>query len=484
MKRFCSALFATLAVYCFPVIAGAAGTYYNGNAYQNTQSRYGTGLYNNQYNGRAYTQTNQQNRYGRNNNLQNVQNNYIAPNQNGVRVAKNAQAKNSVKQGFFGDAWLSHEFGQWKFDMNNAGSQLHYDNLSWNVLTLGGKYYFDWDTPLVIGANLRYGMQYDKATMVDDDISNGAYGYEKGISGYAMSVGTSKDGKQFGFNAAFGLTDFFKLGRVKITPSIGYRYFEHELLTKKNSGLTMDVYDDDTACISNGGETQCGPFVTIGPFKDSSNNIIYSSNTDEYGYVIPVYTDVTTGEYYVSDFLGMIPSNANVVFVSFGDTYYYRQSGTSHKYETVWQGPYVAMDMEYAINNNNLINAGIEFGLPMYESKGDQPYRIDWAHPTSVKDKGGLGDAYHLALNASWSTAITDSMMFSLGMTYDYYIAKDIDAHTYLNPSYYKNLLDTGFLRQEDYNYFNSIGWEQKTQKEIESVYKSMGIRAGLTINF
>lgn len=471
MKKFMHTLMGVSIIAMMPVIAGAAGTYYDGNLYQSPQ-RYGTnrgGYYNNYGAGSAR---------------------YQNPNMANMGTAKYAkktaksESNSAKKQGLQISADFRHEFGKWDFEMNTAKSHLHYDNLAWNVVSGEAAYYFGTSTPMQVKFGARYGLQYGESSMVDDDISNGAYGYEKGISGYAMSVGTSKDGKQFGFNAAFGLTDFFKLGRVKITPSIGYRYFEHELLTKKNSGLTMDVYDDDTACISNGGETQCGPFVSIGPFKDSSNNIIYSTNTDEYGYLIPVYTDVTTGEYYVSDFLGMIPSDANIVFVSFGDTYYYRQSGTSHKYETIWQGPYVAMDMEYAINNNNLINAGIEFGLPMYESKGDQPYRIDWAHPTSVKDKGGLGDAYHLALNASWSTAITDSMMFSLGMTYDYYIAKDIDAHTYLNPSYYKNLLDTGFLRQEDYDYFNSIGWEQKTQKEIESVYKSMGIRAGLTINF
>ena len=501
-------MFATLAVYCFPVIAGAAGTYYNGNAYQNTQSRYGTGLYNNQYNGRAYTQTNQQNRYGRNNNLQNVQNNYIAPNQNGVRVAKNAQAKNSVKQGFFGDAWLSHEFGQWKFDMNNAGSQLHYDNLSWNVLTLGGKYYFDGDTPLVIGANLRYGMQYDKATMVDDDISNGAMdavawtdtsgniiGYQ---AAHAISIGTSQNGKQLGFNASVGLTDLFNLGGVKMTPSVGYRYFRHKLTTEKNFGMTMDVFhsvganSEYVTCIQEQeGEVRCIPFFA---FLNNTTSTVGGYAVDENGN-------------FITDIFGnlVIPITSGATELDIGNTFYYEQYNTSHSYDTSWAGPYVALDMEYNINNDNSFIAGIELGLPIYDAKGDQPYRTDWQHPVSVEDKGSLGDAYHLGLNANWMTAVTDSISLTFGFTYDFYKVSGAKATTYFNSAYFINTYNTylswyedptnpaynneslGKLLDElydDIDKYESNGWKAEDDNEVNSIYKSMGLRIGLVAKF
>ena len=193
-----------------------------------------------------------------------------------------------------------------------------------------------------------------------------------------------------------------------------------------------------------------------------------------------------------------------------GDTYYYHQTGTSHKYETIWQGPYVALDMEYAINDYNLVTAGVEFGLPMYESKGDQPYRIDWAHPTSVKDKGDFGDAYHLGLNAMWSTAVSDTVMLSLGLTYDYYKVSDADASTYYNAAYYQpilnelnnkvayyNSLDPASLTelqkaeklyyeqyQQELEGVKSNGWSDTAKGEIKSIYSSMGIRAGVSIKF
>ena len=164
--------------------------------------------------------------------------------------------------------------------------------------------------------------------------------------------------------------------------------------------------------------------------------------------------------------------------------------------------------MEYAINSTNNVTAGIELGLPMYDSKGNQPYRVDWAHPTSVEDKGGFGDAYHLGLNANWSTAITDSVMFSLGVTYDYYNARKVDATTFINQSYYNNIvtnLENAIDYLEDHGgsaiaiaayqasladaqevvaKYNNLGWKIESKDEIKSIYSSMGIRMGINVKF
>ena len=43
----------------------------------------------------------------------------------------------------------------------------------------------------------------------------------------------------------------------------------------------------------------------------------------------------------------VILNDAGASQIDVGNTYYYEQSGTSHKYETTWAGPYVAFDAEY-----------------------------------------------------------------------------------------------------------------------------------------
>lgn len=500
MKRLSVSLGAVSVLAMMPGLAGAAGTYYNNATYQSPQ-RYGAnagGYYNTYGAGRGYGQT-----FG-----QNPSQSMPMRNNTG-QTAKKSSANQQVtvnKKGLHLGAFVTHEFANWDFEMKDAGSKLRYDGLAWNVISGEGVYYLDMEIPVQIKAGARYGKQSGNTSMIDDDISNGAYGYvdyaEGRQSGYAMSIGTSDGGSQVGFHAALGLTDYFKWGRVKITPSVGYRYFKHELITKNNSGLTMDVFSGNAShpyvnCISVGSEMQCDPFVLFEFFDSTGTSLgttVTGRETDEVGSL----TDIITA----------IPAGGAVVSVNLGDTYYYTQVGTSHQYETEWAGPYVAMDMEYVINNTNMVTAGVELGLPKYTSSGDQPYRVDWAHPTSVEDKGGFGDAYHLGLSAMWSTMLTDSTTLSLGMTYDYYNVKNADATTYINQTYYNNVV-TGIQDAIDYltahsgtaaqiaayekqltaaqaavDHYNAQGWKIESNDEIKSVYSAMGIRLGIGVKF
>ena len=484
MKNISRVLCSVAVMSAFPMIAGAAGTYYNGNLYQNPQGRYGMngsnnggGFYNNYGAGRGYGQYAQR-QEPQEMQTMGVRKTVVQTTQktgDGFTCPKSDCGK---KQGFYLDAGLSHQFAAWNLEMNKAGSKLHYDNLRWNVFGADGVYYFGNSTPMQIKVGASYGMQFGDSSMVDDDISTekmweiqrvDVAGTEEDvlIGSPALSVGTTNGGTQMGFNASFGLTDLFSMGRVKVTPSIGYRYFKHELKTKNNYGLMMNVLNSDTFvnCLEvEGGEVQCSPYVG---FVNGSGEVFSFASLaqDENGNIV-------------------IENNLSAPQLDVGYTYYYEQAGTSHKYETTWMGPYIALDMEYAVNNNNYISGGIEFGLPIYESKGDQPYRIDWAHPTSVEDKGDFGDAYHLGLNAAWTTKMTDSVGLILGFTYDYYKASGAAATTYFNSDYYTNLYNNGLLSEEDYEDYRNENWRAEDKSEIDSIYKSMGIRAGIEVKF
>lgn len=500
MKGYSKFLLGLTVMSCLPLVAGAAGTYYNGSLYQNPQTKYsatgnnGGGFYNNYGTGRGYGQNMQQ---------------AMGVRKTTVQTTKKTSVKKTDttnKNGFLLGIDVGHEFANWNFEMQNAGSKLHYDNLQWNVISGEGAYYFGGSTPMQIKVGARYGKQWGESPMVDDDISNesmwefqqinvdtgsGVVAENVLVGTPALSVGKSDGGTQFGFNAAFGFTDLFNMGRVKVTPSIGYRYLKYKLETKNNYGLMVNVLDSNTFpnCVEVlDGEIQCSPYVG---FADADGVI--------FGFA---------GLTQLSDGSFIVLNDPSAVRLDLGDTYYYEQHGTSHSYETSWAGPYLALDMEYAINDNNLVNAGIEIGLPIYDSKGDQPYRFDWAHPTSVEDKGGFGDAWHIGLNAMWSTAVSDNVMLSLGMTYDYYKVSDATAKTYLNSTYHQAELDKvdtwiayyeslptltddqvielNYYKaeQQDLEALKSAGWTVENKKEIESIYKSMGIRLGLSVKF
>ena len=469
----------SLLMMALPFVANAAGTYYTGTAYQPVQYRYGqTGSYTNGY-GNNPT-----------NSMASVRYNNYSRGINNVEQQSGAQRNTQQKQqsvragntrgGFYANAGITHESAMWKMEMKkDANSILHYDNIAWNVLDVNGGYVFDLGkTKMQVDAGLKYGLQWGETTMVDDDITNGGFGVVNfvkdntlvgSVMGHGLSIGTSKDGNMLGFNVGVGLTDFMKLGNVRITPSIGYRYMKYKLETKNNYGMLIYTVNGADGCVVGNGESQCGVAL-----------LFYENATD----IIPAAVVPANYLLEITDF--------DSLYVDATDTYYYTQSGTSHSYEAAWSGPYIAMDMIYDINQYNSVNGRIELGFPGYKSTGDQPYRWDWAHPKSVEDSAGMFSAFHLGLGANWKTAITDSVALSIGMTYDYYTVSGADTKTYLNQTLYNELMaktdktttDLLMIYKLEGERDSCGGWVCDSKKEIDSIYKSMGVRVGIDAQF
>lgn len=516
-----------------PLVADAAGTYYNYNG--TIQRNYGGPYADSLYAGggiNAYvtpTGTCGMVNGGCGANVAATNNNTATSNVRTTTRSGVPYAGNVAQPGFSLDAGLSHQLAEWRFDMKTAGSKLHYDNVNWNVFDAEAKYNF------YLGSNLlrftlggQYGMQFGDSTMVDDDITGGGYFLQywnvdlsdpaDGIvdqvwsqQGHAISVGTSNEGNMMGVHAGFGLVDAWRIGSFRATPSVGYRMFKYKLDTKRNYGLSLDTANGATNyCQSSGGETQCLPFLV---FVDDANSPLLGTidGTDLNGDgIVDTYS-------YIS-----VPTGAK--YVETENTYYYYQDGISHSYEVDWSGPYLALDMEYDFSDDDAIRARVEFGLPQYTATADQPYRPDWQHPKSLEDKGGFGDAYHIGLLTNWMHSLTDSLMLTVGVTFDYYHVNKADATSYLNPGYYTEvyydpavstndaLASSSYYGSTDYLNWTAItgrdlasdqavyasnletidvinglkagGWKQEEQGEIESVYKSLGLRIGVMARF
>ena len=243
-----------------PVAAQAAGTYYSGytGTYQSPQTSYASQTY-------AQRQTGYSRQYS--NNYYSTPSSYASRYNTGSATTNTTTAQKSAAQattsassskktGFWVDAGITHEMGQWQMEMNQSGSILSYDNVGWNVLDVTGGYSFNvGNTTMQVDAGLKYGMQWGESVMYDDDITNGGYLVTTWINaensseigdqiGHALSIGSSQGGNMLGFNIGFGLTDVFKWGNVSITPSVGYRYLKYKLETENNYGLSVDT----TAC--------------------------------------------------------------------------------------------------------------------------------------------------------------------------------------------------------------------------------------------
>ncbi len=520
--NFLKFLFGGCSAFLMMVAANAAGTYYTGNYQSPQQARYTQksyannaatrgGTYSSQgvsaYNRSQYANAGYSTQMG-------GQNTGVMTRSQQVSVA-NAQAGNVVnKNGLWLGAGLSKQTAMWQFEMNSAGSKLHYDNVDWLVFDAAGKYVFDvGNTKLQIDAGLQYGMQTGESSMVDDDISHGGYDAGQFIDsegnvagqkiGHALSVGTSDGGNMFGFNAGIGVTDMFKIGNLKITPSVGWRHLKYKLETSKNYGMVFVNGDWDNSCWDGGdGSIQCWPLIAL-----------FGSNVDYDHPEYPGYENIDlTGDEWAE--IALVPVD-NWSYAEAEGTFYFEQMGVSHSYDVTWSGPYLALDMQYDINPKNFVTARVEVGLPSYTAEGDQPYRFDWAHPKSVEDKGGIGSAFHFGAGANWLTALSDKVSLSIGVTYDYYNVSGADATTYLNAEYWTNvynglveaymdeyaiddpLIAENIMLNGDAElglnpnptgvYIYDVaanGWKDTVDSEIESFYKSLGVRVGLNVRF
>ncbi len=505
-NKFCSLVLNCSLFALVPGIACAAGTYYTGN-YNSPQRNYSTSGYANRVNNTPKIVTQNQNAtvgqpYGNYTRVVGTQQPANTQTRSNVRASTNPQRGD----GFWLGAGLSHEFASWNFDMKNSGSKLHYDNLRWNVLDINAGYRFGGNTKMQIDAGFKYGMQFGDSPMIDDDISNGGYlvtewwndvngnkQYDAGVDeyigqqiGHSLSVGNSSSGDMMGFNVGFGLTDFMRIGGAKLTPSVGFRYLKYKLETKQDYGLTVDT-GPCSGTSAGGDEIQCDPIILFYDSVGDTQQVMWDYGAGFEG---------LDGYWYWT-----IPSGPD--YVTAAGTYMFELPSVSHSYETTWMGPYLALDLDYEIDKYNLFNARFELGLPLYNSTGDQPYRTDWQHPKSVEDEGGFGDSWHIGLGANYLTAITDTVALSLGFTFDYYTLSGGKANTYLNSAYYNGLYNAilqywiaeGYtetdMLENDATAQNIVrikeecpGWVCKVDNEIESVYKSMGIRVGIQAKF
>ena len=532
-----------------PFVANAAGTYYNyngtiqrnyGGPYANVIENYGgcTGGYGcgagarTTMNSNPYAVNNDTSfgRYGDGDTSantsaqQNVTKIPALPRSSGVRGGL-------TDGGFSLGAGFVHQFAAWNFDMNTAGSKLHYDNIRWNVFDANAKYdFYVKNTALRLDVGGQYGTQYGESSMVDDDITNGGFFSQywnvdlNGDAvadqvwtqqGHALSVGTSEDGSMMGVYAGLGVKDAFRFGGFRVTPSIGYRYFKYKLDTKRNYGMSLDIVEGaSNYCQSSGGETQCLPFLV---FVDSNNNPL-----------LGIIEGVDLNGDSIIDTLSYVSIPSGAQYVETEDSYYYYQDGVSHSYEVEWSGPYVALDINYDISLNDSVMARLELGLPAYTATADQPYRPDWQHPKSLEDTADIGDAYHFGFGANWLHSLTDSIMLTVGVTFDYYNVGKAQAASYLNPDYYNTMyynpaVDTNnALASSEYygsanvadwtqaradalgrdlnvdkavyrsnletidaiNDLKSKGWKETVADEIESLYRSIGVRIGLQAKF
>ena len=219
---------------------------------------------------------------------------------------------------------------------------------------------------------------------------------------------------------------FQVIGGWKLSPTIGYEIFKHNLEMANhyypNPGIYLPlmtnlgdyVFGDADGNYYSVPQGVTAPEdwyqVCMGP-EDIKVVTNTSSGTGIDGFPY-LGNSLVTGDYEIS--MGTVPwgVNANECVIIGGDGPIIVE-GTTHIYNTTWSGFYVGLEIEKQMTLKDKLRLYMQVGLPKYSSEGIWPNRTDWQQNPSFLDEGDNG-AYSYAAEMEYNYKLSDRVQLSI----------------------------------------------------------------------
>jgi hypothetical protein len=243
---------------------------------------------------------------------------------------------------------------------------------------------------------------------------------QKDVGIFTISVGKqSGDTKNMKF--AFGAKHIWDLGGWKLSPSIGYEIFQHNLEMSDhyypNPGIYLPlltpggeyIFGDDEGNFYNVAQSEQQTAIDNGWYQ-----VCLSPEDIMLGYANPDGT-LTTSVPYSQDPLapyepwGVLPGQCVII----GGDGPVLVKGTTHVYNTTWSGVFVGLELEKQMTYKDKLRFYFQAGMPNYSSEGIWPNRTDWQQNPSFIDKGSTG-AYSYQAEMEYDYQLSDRLQLAL----------------------------------------------------------------------
>lgn len=331
-----------------------------------------------------------------------------------------------------------------------VNSILEWDDMVWNEITVGAQHNFSLrDFDLFVYADYTYGSMGGGNWSVDYDLepydaSDPHYGI------FTISVGDmSGDSSHLRFG--LGAKHIWDVGGWKLSPSIGYEIFKHNLEMSDhiypNPGIYLPLMTQDGHYVFG---DAAGNYFAV-PIADAGNvgdefyqvcmspediKLVQSTGTGQIG---DSNTGLVVGDYDPN--MGEIPwgveSGECVIIGGDGKI---QIDGTTHIYDTTWSGFYVGLEAEKQMTLKDKLRFYVQFGMPKYSSEGTWPNRTDWQQNPSFIDKGSNG-SYSYRAEMEYNYKMSDRLQLALKVDTHYFYVGKIPGELYV-ASYTTFLVD------------------------------------------
>ncbi len=386
-------------------------------------------------------------------------------------------------------AGYTRRFADFEFE-TGVNSILEWDDMIYNEITVGARHNFSLrDFDLFAFGEYSYGDMSSGGLSMDYDLEpfDSSNQYD-GI--FTISMG-DQSGKTHHFRFGLGAHHIWDIGGWKLSPSIGYEIFKHNL------EMSNHLYPN--------------PGIYL-PLMTYNGEYVYG---DEYGYYfsLPIGAEVPENWYQVC----MSPQDIKVVGgsgdlgdalntidydVAWGDYPWgvgpddcviiggdgpVLVEGTTHIYDTTWSGFYIGLEVEKQMTLTDKLRFYVQFGLPKYSSEGIWPNREDWQQNPSFIDEGSNG-AYTYTAEMEYNMRLSDRIQLVLRADTNVFHVGKIGGELYIAEYTEWAMDENGQYLLDDNGMPYLVTTPAYTQKVDDSLtratWQSFGLHVGVKVAF
>lgn len=352
---------------------------------------------------------------------------------NGIAIPVEDEKKTTIYGGY------TRRFADFEFE-TGVNSILEWDDMIFNEFTAGLRHNFSLGSfDLGVFGEYTYGSMSSGGLSMDYDLKPYDAAYpEEGI--FTISMG-DQSGKSHHIKFGLSAHHIWDIGGWKLSPTIGYEIFKHNLEMSDHYYPNQGVY---IPLLTNG-----GTYV----FGDGTEYYSVPYNMTDEALDMGLYQVCMSPED-----IGLVPGSSTTIapltwgggLVSYDPVMEYVPwgvgpnecviiggdgpivvGGTTHIYETTWSGFYVGLEVEKQMTWSDKLRLYVQFGLPKYSSEGTWPNRTDWQQNPSFLDEGSNG-AYSYEAELEYLLKLSDRLHLSLKVDTNYFHVGEIPGELYV----------------------------------------------------
>lgn len=391
-------------------------------------------------------------------------------------------------------AGYARRFADFEFK-TGVNSILEWDDMQFNEIEVGAQHNFSLrNFDLFAYASYAYGMLDHGGLSMDYDLEPFDHS-QKDVGIFTISVG-DQSGKTHHFKFGLGAHHVWDIGGWKLSPSIGYEIFKHNLEMSNhyypNPGIYLPLLTQNGEYVfgDDAGHYYAVPIGNVNNVDSSWYQVCMSpediklvTNANNNGFL---GDELITGNYKPE--MGTVPwgvgPNECVVIGGDGPVIV---EGTTHIYNTTWSGFYVGLEVEKQMTLTDKLRFYVQFGLPKYSSEGTWPNRTDWQQNPSFLDEGSDG-AYSYAAEMEYNFRLSDRVQLALKVDTNYFHVGEIGGKLYLAEYSYWAVDENGDIMFDDNNlpYIKTdpASTVDVTKSLKEANWQSFGLHLGIKYSF